>query len=77
MREVHFQHLAFAFGAWKGAPYMRSIGPFRPPNSSSQETTMKVIASALIALSLLTGIASTASAFDAKTFYEQQDAASH
>jgi hypothetical protein len=38
---------------------------------------MKVIASALIALSLLTGIASTASAFDAKTFYEQQDAASH
>jgi len=39
------------------------------------ETTMKVIVSALIALSLLTGVAASASAFDAKTFYEQQDRA--
>jgi len=40
------------------------------------ETAMKMIASALVALSLLTGMASTASAFDAKTFYEQLDRAS-
>ena len=39
------------------------------------ETTMKVIVSALITLSLLTGVAASASAFDAKTFYEQQDRA--
>jgi hypothetical protein len=37
---------------------------------------MKIIASTLVALSLLAGIATTASAFDAKTFYEQQDRAS-
>jgi hypothetical protein len=41
------------------------------------EIAMKIIASTLIALSLLTGIASTASAFDAKTFYEQQDRAAY
>jgi len=37
---------------------------------------MKIIASTLVALSLLAGIATTASAFDTKTFYEQQDRAS-
>jgi hypothetical protein len=34
---------------------------------------MKIILSALLALSVLTGVAASASAFDAKTFYEQQD----
>jgi len=34
---------------------------------------MKTILSALIALSVLTGVAASASALDAKTFYEQQD----
>jgi hypothetical protein len=34
---------------------------------------MKTIVSALIALSVLAGIASTASALDSKTFWEQQD----
>jgi hypothetical protein len=34
---------------------------------------MKTIVSALIALSVLAGIAAPASAFDAKSFYEQQD----
>jgi hypothetical protein len=34
---------------------------------------MKVLLSALLALSVLTGIAASASAFDTKTFYEQQD----
>ena len=34
---------------------------------------MRTLVSALVALSVLTGIAASASAFDAKTFYEQQD----
>ena len=34
---------------------------------------MKTIASALIALSVLAGLAAPASALDAKRFYEQQD----
>lgn len=34
---------------------------------------MKIIASALVALSVLAGIAATANAFDAKSFYEQQE----
>ena len=34
---------------------------------------MKVLLSALLALSVLTGVAASASAFDSKTFYEQQD----
>jgi hypothetical protein len=34
---------------------------------------MKTVASALVALSLLTGIVASANAFDAKSFYERQD----
>jgi hypothetical protein len=34
---------------------------------------MKTIASALIALSVLTGVAASANAFDAKSFYEELD----
>ena len=34
---------------------------------------MRTLVSALLALSVLTGIAASASAFDAKTFYQQQD----
>ena len=34
---------------------------------------MKVIVSALIALSVLAGVAGQAAAFDTKTFWEQQD----
>jgi hypothetical protein len=34
---------------------------------------MKTIVSALVALSVLTGFVASASAFDSKTFYEQQD----
>jgi hypothetical protein len=34
---------------------------------------MKTIISALVALSVLSGVAASAYAFDAKTFYEQQD----
>jgi hypothetical protein len=36
---------------------------------------MKMIISALVALSVLTGVAASANAFDAKTFFEQQDSA--
>jgi hypothetical protein len=38
-----------------------------------EETVMKAIISALVALSVVAGIAAPASAFDAKQFYEQQD----
>ena len=41
--------------------------------STRKEKTMKTILSALIALSVITGLAGSASAFDAKTFYEQID----
>jgi len=37
------------------------------------EIAMKTILSALVALSVIAGIAGSASAFDAKTFYEQVD----
>jgi hypothetical protein len=36
---------------------------------------MKTLLSAIIALSVLTGVAASASAFDARTFYDQQDRA--
>jgi hypothetical protein len=38
---------------------------------------MKTIVSALIALSVLAGVAAPASALDAKTFYAQMDRASY
>ena len=34
---------------------------------------MKTIMNALLALSVITGVATQAQAFDAKSFYEQQD----
>jgi hypothetical protein len=43
----------------------------------SLEEAMKTIVSALIALSVLAGIAAPASAMDAKTFYEKQDRVSY
>jgi hypothetical protein len=41
------------------------------------ETAMKIVVSALVALSVLAGIAGPAGAVDAKTFYEQQDRDRH
>jgi len=38
---------------------------------------MKIIASVLIALSVLAGAAGSANAFDAKAFYEQLDRRAH
>ena len=46
-----------------------------PPNPGVP--VMKTIVSALIALSVLAGVAAPASALDAKAFYAQQDRASH
>ena len=42
-------------------------------SASPGEIAMKTIVSALIALSVLAGIAAPASALDAKSFYEQMD----
>jgi hypothetical protein len=41
--------------------------------ASQMRTAMKIIASALIALSVLAGIAAPASAFDAKSLFQQLD----
>jgi len=38
---------------------------------------MKILASLFVTLSLLAGVAASAQAFDAKTFYEQQDRAAY
>ena len=46
-------------------------------SSAAPGEGMKTIVSALIALSVLAGIAAPASAMDAKTFYEQQDRVSY
>jgi hypothetical protein len=40
---------------------------------NSRRIIMKTILSALLALSVLTGVAASAYAFDARTFYEDQD----
>ena len=42
-----------------------------PPNPGV--LVMKTIVSALIALSVLTGVAASANAFDAKSFFEELD----
>ncbi len=41
------------------------------------DPAMKIIASGVIALSLIATVASIASAVDAKTFYEQQERSSY
>jgi hypothetical protein len=52
-----------------------SSGP--PARNSKRRTAMKIIASALLALSMLTGIAASANAIDAKSFYETLDRSSN
>ena len=39
----------------------------------SEEMVMRTLVSALLALSVLAGIAAPASAFDAKSFFQQQE----
>jgi hypothetical protein len=48
-------------------------GRHNSKNTNTEEIVMKMIISALLALSVLAGIAAPASAFDSKTFWEQQD----
>ena len=43
------------------------------PHRCKKEIAMKIIASALVALSVLAGVAAPASAMDAKSFYAQMD----
>jgi len=45
----------------------------RQKNLNARRTIMKTIISALVALSVLSGVAASAYAFDAKTFYQEQD----
>jgi hypothetical protein len=52
-----------------------SAGAEARPCRIQKEIAMKSIAAVLVTLSLLAGVASSANAFDAKTFYEQQDRA--
>jgi hypothetical protein len=51
---------------------MSSVGT-GPSNQSQGDIAMKTILSALVALSVIAGVAGTASALDAKTFFEQID----
>ena len=44
---------------------------------SDGDIVMKIIVSAVIALSVLAGIAAPVSALDARAFYEQQERQSH
>ena len=50
-------------------------GAEAPRSQVHKEIVMKSVAAILVTLSLLTGVAASANAFDAKTFYEQQDRA--
>jgi hypothetical protein len=54
--------------------YLHVIGRL-PALLIKGDLTMKTIVSALIALSVLAGIAAPAAALDAKTYYDQQDRA--
>ena len=51
---------------------LRGVGN-EPSSKNRGKISMKTILSALVALSVIAGIAGTASAFDTKTFYEQID----
>jgi hypothetical protein len=55
------------------ANWLAAINQLKNP----RRLIMKTILSALLALSVLTGVAASAYAFDAKTFYEEQDRESH
>ena len=43
------------------------------PPKKTRRLIMKTILSAIVALTVLTGVAASANAFDAKSFYEQLD----
>jgi hypothetical protein len=70
---------ALANGTSRGAAphYLTGDGPrwlaVKQDQPNLGVRTMKMIISTLVALSVLTGVAASASAFDAKTFFAQQD----
>src|SRR5439155_11605031 len=47
--------------------------PWADIQKISEEMIMRTLVSALLALSVLTGVAASANAFDAKSFYQDQD----
>ena len=61
----------------RGAIPYRELTASSCRNGQLLEIDMRTIVSALIALSVLAGVAVPASALDAKTFYEQQDRTSY
>jgi hypothetical protein len=65
MKKHSYPHCS---GDWK-----MSSGGAEPSNRTRGEIAMKTILSALVALSVIAGVAGTASALDAKTFFEQID----
>jgi hypothetical protein len=56
-----------ALGGWRTVTMVFSVPPIKGVPG------MKTIVSALIALSVLTGVTASANAFDAKSFYEELD----
>ena len=51
----------------------RKVQETAPTLKNIRRLIMKTILSAIVALSVLTGVAASANAFDAKSFYEQQE----
>jgi hypothetical protein len=45
----------------------------RPNNNNARGTIMKTLLCAIVALTVLSGAAASATAFDGKTFYQEQD----
>ena len=63
-----------AFCTAKTAPYGSvQAATLLPETEKKRRAPMKAILSALLALSVIAGVAGSASALDAKTFYEQVD----
>ena len=62
---LHGHMVRVALGGWRTSDNRVAV----PPNPGVP--VMKTIVSALIALSVLTGVAAFANAFDAKSFFEE------
>lgn len=61
----HRRMVRVASGGWRTATMALAVVP------NQRSSVMKPIISALVALSVLTGVAASANAFDAKSFYEE------
>ena len=74
--------VAASANAFDAKSFYAAVRGQQHPLTNSTKTTlgnrrliMKTILSAIVALSVLTGVAASANAFDAKSFYEQFDGA--